>query len=98
MLKHKNKLTLTLLVLALCGFVFISVGGEFLHDIIHHHKDQDSHDQCPVSQLVVQSFTIQAAIVLALSLLLLEYLKKAYQIPVFQACCNLTHSRAPPVS
>ena len=85
MFKHKNKLALTLLLLALCSFVFVSAGGEFLHSIIHNHKDQDSHDQCFISQLLAQAFTIQVAIILALSLLLITYLKKTYQESVFQA-------------
>jgi len=94
---HKNKLALTLLLLALLGFVFISLGGEFLHDIIHHHKDQDSHDQCFVSQLIVQAFTIQATVILTLALLLLEYFKKTFQVPIFQTRYNLPYSQAPPV-
>ena len=98
MLKHKNKLALTLLLLAIFGFVCISVGGEFLHSIIHHHKDEVSHDQCFISQLLVQAFTIQAAVILVLSFLLLEYFKKTYQAPIPQACCNLPYSHAPPVS
>ena len=98
MLKHKNKLALALLLLALCSFVFISAGGEFLHSIIHHHKDKASHDKCFVSQLLIQVFTIQVAIILALSFLLVEHLKKTYQVPVFQTRHNLPYSQAPPVS
>ena len=96
--QHKNKLVLTLLFLAVFSFVFISVGGEFLHSVIHHHKDQCSHDQCFVSRLQAQVFTSQAAVILALLFLLVEYLKKTYQVSVFQACCNLPYSHAPPVS
>ena len=95
---HKNKPAITLLLLALISFVCISVGGEFLHEIIHHHKDEASHDQCFISQLLVQVFTIQAAVILVLSFLLLEYFQKAYQAPVFQICCNLPYSQAPPIS
>ena len=98
MLKYKNKLALAFLLLALCSFVFISAGGEFLHSIIHHHKDEASHDQCFISQLLVQIFTIQAAIILALSLLLVEHLKKTYQVPAFRTSYNLPYSQAPPVS
>ena len=96
--KHKNKLALTFLLLALCSFVCISVGGEFLHSIMHHHKDQASYDQCSVSQLLVQVFTIQAVVILALSFLLVGHLKKTYQVPVFQTCHILPYSQAPPVS
>ena len=98
MLKHKNKLALTLLLLAIFGFVCISVGGEFLHSIIHHHKDEVSHDQCFISQLLIQAFTIQASVILTLSSLLAAYLKKTYQASVSQACYNLPYSHAPPVS
>ena len=98
MLKHKNKLALALLLLAIFSFVCISIGGEFLHSIIHHHKDEASHDQCFISQLLVQAFTIQAAVILALSFLIVENLQKTYQVPVFQTCYNLPYSQAPPVS
>ena len=98
MLKHKNKLALALLLLAIFSFVCISVGGEFLHSIIHHHKDEASHDQCFISQLLVQAFNIQAAVTLTLSLLLVRHLEKTYQVSVFQTCYNLPYSQAPPVS
>ena len=98
MSRYKNKLALTLLFLAISSFVFISVGGEYLHSIIHHHNDQDSHDQCAVSQLQVQAFTGQAAVILVLLFLLVAYLKKTYQISIFQICFNLPYSHAPPVS
>ncbi len=26
--------------------IIILLGGEFWHDLIHHHPDQSSHDQC----------------------------------------------------
>ena len=98
MFNHKNKLTLTLLLLAIFSFVCISVGGDFLHSIIHHHKDEASRDQCFVSQLLVQVFTIQAAVVLALSFLIVEHLQKTYQTLTFQTRYNLPYSQAPPVS
>ena len=98
MLKHKNKLGLAFLFLAVFSFVFISVGGEFLHTKIHHHKDQASSDQCFISQLLAQVFTIQAAVILALFFLLAAYLKKTYQASVFQSCFNLPNSHAPPVT
>ena len=98
MLNHKNKLTLTLLLLAIFSFVCISVGGDFLHSIIHHHKDEASRDQCFVSQLLVQAFTIQTAVILALSFLIVERFQKTYHEPVFQTCYNLPYSQAPPVS
>ena len=98
MLNHKNKLTLTLLLLAIFSFVCISVGGDFLHSIIHHHKDEASRDQCFVSQLLVQAFTIQTAVILALSFLIVEHLQKTYQAPAFQTRYNLPYSQAPPVS
>jgi hypothetical protein len=98
MRKHKNKLALTFLLLALCSFICISVGGEFLHGLIHYHKDEASHDQCFVSQLLIQVFTIQAAVILVLSFLLLERFKKTSQVSVFQVCYNLPYSQAPPIS
>ena len=98
MLKHKNKLAIALLFLAVLSFVSISVGGDFLHDKIHHHKDQASHDECSISQLLVQVFTIQAAVILALSFLLVEYLRRTYKVSIFQVCYNLPYSHAPPIS
>ena len=98
MLKHKNKLALTFLLLAVFSFVLVSVGGEYLHGIIHHHEDQCSHDECSISQLLVQVFTVQTAVILALSFLLVTYLKRICQSVVFRTCCNLPYSHAPPVS
>ena len=98
MFKHNSKLAIVFLLLAVFSFVFFSVGGEFLHSKIHHHKDRASGDQCFFSQLLAQVFTVQAAVILAFSFLAATYLIKAYQVSVFQFCYNLPYYHAPPVS
>lgn len=98
MFKHKNKVSLVLLFLAVLSFAFFSVGGEFLHSKIHYHKNQYSHDQCFIYQLQVQVLTLQCAIILALFLQFASYLIKFYQIFVFQPHYNLPYSHAPPIS
>lgn len=98
MFKNRNKFLFCLLFLAVSSFIFLSVGGEFLHSQIHHHQTQASHDQCPVYQLQAQVSVALSAIVFALFLPIVSRLIKKYQKFVFQSLHNLPYLRAPPLS
>lgn len=95
---RKNKLSLVFFLLAFFCFFSIALGGEFLHNKIHHHQDQVSHDQCFIAQLQAQVLTIHCAIILALFFLSAFYLITSCLTPVFQIRFNLPYSHAPPLS
>ena len=98
MLKNKNKLAFPLVFLAIIGFLSISVGGEFLHNKIHHHKNESSHNQCPIYQLQAQVLVALGGITLALFLQIGLHFTETDQRFVFQSLHNLSNLRAPPVS
>ena len=98
MFKNKNKLGFLLLFFALFGFVFLSVGGEFLHSQIHHHNTQASHDQCALYVFQVQLFIALLAVIAAVSRRIQRYVVNAVQVLSSQSQINLPYLRAPPVS
>jgi len=97
MLKNKNSLFIGLLFLAALSFVFISVGGEFLHSYIHHHNDQESHDQCPISRLQAQVFVLVLVILAALRQRISRQGLPAYRVFVIKPRLCTPFSHAPPI-
>jgi hypothetical protein len=95
---HKNKFLLGLLFAAVLGLTVFLIGGEYLHSCIHDHHDQASHDQCPVSQLQIQSFLAFSVIITAVFLRIILPGSKFTQLFFPQTSFNLRDLRAPPVS
>ena len=54
----KNKFFFLLAFAAAAVFLSISLGGEFLHEHIHHHATEKEHDECPIHQLALQLFFV----------------------------------------
>ena len=97
MFKRENKLALFLVILAICSFAVISLGGEFLHNRIHHHSDQPSHDECSFSLLLTQAVIAAIAVIIFAITKFTPYLISSYSLFVFQPSHNLPNLRAPPV-
>lgn len=96
MLKHKNKLAVLCLVLAVLSFACFTVGGEFLHSQIHHHPDQDSHDQCFIYQLQIQIFTVISTVVIAFLIKCNGCISATSPVIIVKFYRGLTNPRAPP--
>ncbi len=98
MFKVKKNLALVLLLLAVSSFIALSTGGEFFHSRIHHHTDQSSHDECFLTQLQAQVFTVLAAIFVALLIQFQKYTAPVHRIVVRKFYRIIPNPRAPPVS
>ena len=66
MIRFRSKFLFAAAFLAASIFLSISLGGEFLHQNIHHHESKASHDDCPVYQLLAQVFLFVIAAVFGL--------------------------------
>jgi len=98
MIRFRNNFLLTLAFLAFSVFLFVSLGGEFLHERIHHHESRAEQDDCPVYQLLAQVFLFVIVVVFGLQKVCI-----CRAIPVneiFISCQRylLPNLRAPPVS
>ena len=94
----RNKTFLALLFLAAVSFLSFSVGGELLHAAVHHHPDQDSYDQCLMTQLQAEMLCLVAAFTLflcAYSIIRIVPLVEVVSRPVLH---GLPPLRAPPLS
>ncbi len=94
----RRKYFLALGFVAAFVFFSFSLGGEFLHDRIHHHATQAQHDDCPVYQLLGQVFLLVVAVAFSAALVRVTcigcppanfFLHPPYTLPFL---------RAPPVS
>ncbi|MGE0268902.1 MAG: hypothetical protein AB7S78_10670 [Candidatus Omnitrophota bacterium] len=94
---RKNKFLLTFLFFAVLGLAALTAGGEYLHDHIHDHHDQDSRQECPVYQIQTQAFTASVifSTVLFLKAVCLCVIRHD-QVFVFQPSYFLPDSQAPP--
>ena len=93
---ENNKWFVVLMCLTVFGFVFFTIGGEFLHNHLHHHAPQTSRDQCPFYQLQTQLFVAVSYIITALFLKTLSRLFFTYQTVLLPFCRKLPDSQAPP--
>ena len=97
MTKGKKRLIIVFLSLAVASLLFFSIGGEFLHSYLHHHKDQESHDNCFISQLQAQSFIIVGIIFIAFLIKISLYVATAYGVFVIKPYRIIPFSHAPPI-
>jgi hypothetical protein len=95
---RKNKFLWIFLFLAVFGFAGFSIGGEYLHDCVHHHETKSSHDRCPVYLLQAQVLT---ALSIICALLFLKVSRTQFgfnsQIFFFHPDFLLPEFRGPPV-
>ena len=91
----KNKCLLPVAFSAVMFFLSVSLGGEFLHDQIHHHATQDEHGDCPLYQLAVQLFF---AVIFAFTapVLCVEVFCLISKVFPSRICCAFSSPRAPP--
>lgn len=82
--------------LAFFTFALVSIGGEAVHDKIHHHQDRSSGEQCPVSLLQAQALIALPAILLALFFRVAFRSIKTYQESFGVPYYSLPPLRAPP--
>lgn len=93
----KNKFGLAILLFGLLGFATISIGGEYLHNKIHHHHDVESQQQCPIHQLLVQFFILAVTALAAIQIEKNFLLPKLYHLFISKVHFVLPSLRAPPI-
>ena len=93
-----NKFALALALFALIGFLSVSIGGDLLHNRIHHHNTQASHDQCAVYLLQTQVLISIIGLMVALFLKSSPRSIETCQVIFSRSCFNLPNLRAPPIS
>ena len=98
MIQFRNKFFLAFAFLAASVFLSVSLGGEFLHQHIHHHESKASHDNCPMYQLLVQAILFVIAVIFALSEIINGALFVFEDLVVSRQKYFLPSLRAPPVS
>jgi hypothetical protein len=96
---RSNKFILGLLFAAVISLCVITIGGEYLHSLIHHHDTQESHQKCPITQFLAQVF-IALGPVLAAVVISIVYAGTSVYRKIFLArpAYILPDSHAPPVS
>ncbi len=97
MFKNKNKFVIALLCLAIFGFVFFSIGNEYLHSYIHNHENSQEQESCLFNKLQTQTFTIFSALGALFCLQFQPYVLKVYRIFITKIYQSLPNFRAPPV-
>lgn len=92
----KSKLPILLLCLAVLSFAFLSLGGEYFHDFVHHHE-QEREQECPLHQLLVQTFVVFVAVLAAIKITVQKYRPDSYQTILSKLQYFLPALRAPPI-
>ena len=97
MFKRNNKPIIFILCLALLGFAFLSVGGEYLHGMIHNHE-QGTEQHCPFYHFLIQA---SLALIVFLTALVLESQSNfvtTYRAFVSKTWACFSYLRAPPAA
>ncbi len=98
MIRFRNKLFLAIAFFAFSVFLPVTLGGEYLHQHIHHHASKASHDDCPVYQLLAQAFLFVVAVVFGLQKFCTISYIPANEVFISRQKYLLPNLRAPPVS
>ncbi len=96
MFSLKKLYGLSFLLFAALNFVFLSLGGVFLHEHVHHHHDEASFENCFLSQLQIQVFVVLLGVCSSVIFKVVADLPLFYFIPVLPMLKRLPASRAPP--
>lgn len=94
--KIKNFLPLAFLAIFL--FLSVSIGGELLHERIHHHATQTEHDNCFIYQLQLQLFVLAAVFMAAAPFIFNMLVVITREVFCFNICRAFPNLRAPPAS
>jgi hypothetical protein len=92
------KLFFSIAFLAASLFLSISIGGEFLHQNLHHHASQQEHDDCPLYQLALQLLLFTIAFILALPVFSNQKVLVVRNPLILRICCAFPSLRAPPTT
>ena len=98
MIRFRNKILLAFAFLATSIFLSVSLGGEFLHQNIHHHESKASHDNCPVYQLLVQAFLFVVAVLFSPQEIFNGKLPLLDEVVISRQKYLLPSLREPPIS
>jgi len=98
MVRFRNNFFLAFVFFTASLFLSISLGGEFLHQHIHHHASKASHDDCPVYQLLAQAFLFVVAAAFGLQEACIYRTAAIDEIFISRQKHFLPGLRAPPVS
>lgn len=97
MTQLRNKFVLALGLCAALLVLSFTIGGEFLHQAIHHHESQAAHEDCPFSQLLVQAIIFAAVVGLTFPALAQSCVPPSFSV-VSHRFYLLPNLRGPPVS
>ena len=98
MVRFRNNFFLAFAFFTASLFLSVSLGGELLHQHIHHHKSKASHDDCPVYQLLVQAFLFVIAAAFGLQEVCIDRTAAVDAIFISRQQYLLPGLRAPPAS
>ncbi len=91
----KSHFVQAIIVIACFVFIALSSGGDFLHNKIHHHTTQSSHDNCSLSVLQSSAALINSFVVIFFCAFI--YLRSTAQsFVVFNPYLFLHSPRGPP--
>ncbi|MCA9406131.1 MAG: hypothetical protein KC684_06325 [Candidatus Omnitrophica bacterium] len=93
---RKNKILFSLLLTAVLGLMVFSIGGEYLHNAIHHHE-QGTEQTCPYFHFLVQAFIAIVIILTTLKLQLQIRFASFYNFIYSQIFRITVHPRGPPL-
>ncbi len=92
----KNIIFLGLAFAASVFFLYLSLGGDFLHERLHHHATQAEHNDCPVHQLSAQWLLSGVTLVLVVSVVFHQAFDLTRDRFPFEAWRLIVNPRAPP--
>ncbi len=92
----RNKIFVSLALAAALSFSVIALGGNYLHNAVHHHTTQQENDNCPVFQLLTQAILTVAVFAAATIFVpIFAYVGKEH-ISRSSFCLTLPYLRGPP--
>ena len=94
----RNTCNLSAVFLAAILFLGFSLGGEFLHEQLHHHETQASNDDCVIHQLQAQALLGFAVVLLASRLVFVDNFLSQHTCIIRSAYYSLDRGRSPPFS
>lgn len=92
----KHKILLGFVFAAAVFFLSLSLGGEFLHEHIHHHATHAEYNDCPVYQLTAQWLLAGVVIAFVSPVFFYQTLVSIFDRFPSEAWRFIVNSRAPP--
>ncbi len=95
MFKFCKRIPIIFLCFSILGFAFLSIGGDFLHEHVHHDHDVDQ--ECPFYKFLLQLFIVGVIARLVIKLKIYFIKASFYQFIVIGGEACIIHPRGPPL-